>query len=449
MSRYDYQADENRSTESLLPSTTTPKSTTIQVETPVHFQSAYDLHEEEKSKLVRSPELYNIDHLAHRSLLHSTMQQRTLSESALATQDTQKSSSSLVLTSLETSDEFLTLISKETSCESIQRHPTPYDDAMEKESSPEHSESSLLPSSAFVDTLEPTSCSRRPLIFPGSDQPTDEEFNLVADQLVHQVIDDAVHELNHEDHSSACSSTSSSDDTFSSSSSSSDDDEPAPVPTERPSLSKTALRRAQTDTDDFRLQQSPVRLIPSQLRRSSQSDTETYFRTVSPHVDEYFPLAAQVNENDEDEDFLAMKQPNEPVVRQLLTELLDQMPDDMSVSISSEPLSSYSDATTVIFKSKEHSMDDEEGHAPTSFISVISSQSAMPVQSFANVNSLGKKPTSLPSFSPVQSFDELKTRKFVHSHPGSFGDSHSDLQQIIASPEENEALTPTYSASGN
>ena len=58
------------------------------------FQSAYDLHDEEKSILVRSPELYNMKSAIkndHRSLgTNSQIQHRTLSESALATDDTKR-----------------------------------------------------------------------------------------------------------------------------------------------------------------------------------------------------------------------------------------------------------------------------------------------------------------------------------------------------------------------
>lgn len=282
-----------------------------------HFQSAYDLHDEEKSKLVRSPELYNIDNVIkhdNRSLLtNSQIQYRTLSESALATDETKRHSTTIT-TSNDASVEFLTTISKENSLEFVQqqqqRLSTPYDDVLEKESSPEHSESSNLPITAFSDTFEPTSSCQRPLSFGKINQTrpiTDLDYETVANELVNQVLNDVLSELNDEqdDNSSSNNKFSSS----STSTSSSDDDileenedevlidktneikttRTTTITSQRSSISKI-LRRAQTDTKHFDIVQSPSALKPPLIRRNSQSDTETYFRAVSPSVNDYIRM---------------------------------------------------------------------------------------------------------------------------------------------------------------
>ena len=497
-----------------------------------HFQSAYDLHDEEKSKLVRSPELYNIDHathLEHRHLLSSAIQYRTLSDSALTTEDPKRNN--LTTTGYETSDEFLTILSKDNSCESVQqRHSTPYDDAMEKESSPEHSESCPLPSSAFSDTLEPTSSCRRPLAFTAAESyQMESELNIVAHELVDHVINDVVIELNNEHEES--SSSSSPDEQLSSSSTSSDDDDileeeeeeeeddypliyQQPSATDRPSfrlsMNKT-LRRAQTNTDDVDIQQSPISLIPPLGRRSSQSDTESYFRAVSPSVEDYSPQEQRtlmnttvlddeqrsltkatdeisivnslqegilrrnlqsasmdqetftektsdrrvvIHVSEEQADRSALSQANsysmDIDIRQLLDDLLDSLTDDLSLSISSEPLSSHSDATTVIFNSKAHSMDDdEENNNNLQSVSIISSQThgvhrAMITSShssssssssssdsvirvhrtpFSVVHTHDRAVKSMPSLNKTDSFDHLRTKRALHSSPGSFEDA--------------------------
>ena len=243
--------------------------TTVQNLPGQHFQSAHDLHDEEKSKLVRSPELYNIDNVAkhdHRSLLTNTqMQHRTLSESALTTDDCKRHP---MTTSNDTSVEFLPTTSIENSME---RLPTPFDDVLEKESSPEHSESFQLPTSAFSDTLEPTSSSQRPLIF-STFKHSDNDYQTAANDLVHQILMDVINEFHDE-------STSSDQSDY-------DEDQQFFVEINKNKRSKI-LRRAQTDTKHFDIIQSPIALIPPIIRRNSQSDTETYFRAVSPSLHEY------------------------------------------------------------------------------------------------------------------------------------------------------------------
>jgi hypothetical protein len=272
-----------------------------------HFQSAYDLHDEEKSKLVRSPELYNMDNVIkhnHRSLLtNSQIQYRTLSESALGTDESKHHN---LTTSHETSAEFLTTISKENSLEfnqaQQQRLSTPFDDVLEKESSPEHSESYNIPISAFSDAFEPTSSCQRPLAFGQHRNPTEIEYETVANDLVNQILIDVIIELNDEQDDDSLLSNKS--DKLSASSSTSsydnyelreeDEDEALinndqSITTTRSSFSKI-LRRAQTDIKHFNIVQSPIALIPPIIRRNSQSDTEKYFRAVSPSVQDYIKI---------------------------------------------------------------------------------------------------------------------------------------------------------------
>jgi hypothetical protein len=254
-----------------------------------HFQSAYDLHDEEKSKLVRSPELYNMDNVIkhdHRSLLtNSQIQYRTLSESALTIDDS-KHHSLTTTTSNDASIEFLTPISKDNSLEFMQhqqqRLSTPFDDALEKESSPEHSESYNIPTSAFSDTFEPTSSRQRPLSFGTSNQKqqpiNDIEYETIANDLVNQVLNDVIIELNDEQDDSSLSNNTSSDDN--------DDileeDDESLINTN--AKTSKVLRRAQTDTKHFDITQSSITLIPPIIRCNSQSDTETYFRTVNDYI---------------------------------------------------------------------------------------------------------------------------------------------------------------------
>jgi hypothetical protein len=282
-----------------------------------HFQSAYDLHDEEKSKLVRSPELYNIDNVIkhdHRSLLtNSQIQYRTLSESALTIDDSKRHSLTAT-TSNEASIEFLTPISKENSLEFIQqqqqqRLSTPFDDVLEKESSPEHSESYNIPTSAFSDAVEPTSSCQRPLAFSTSGQQriiTELEYQTVANDLVNQVLNDVITELTCEQDDSSLSnklSTSSSTSSDVNDEILEEDEDESLIDNDRfihndltsskqsphSSFSKI-LRRAQTDTKNFDIVQSPISLIPPIVRHNSQSNTETYICTISPPIYDYIPI---------------------------------------------------------------------------------------------------------------------------------------------------------------
>ena len=413
---------------------------------PTHFHSAHELHDEEKSKLVRSPELYNIDHVTQ---LPATSQ-RTQSDSALTTN-----------TDYETSEEFLTILSKDTSCESVQqRLSTPYDDALEKESSPEQSESVPLPSSAFSDTLEPTSSCRRPLAFSVPDS----SLNVVANQLVNQVIDDVMSELNHEHDESASSSPREEQLSSSCTTSSSDDDileedeYPQAVGTDRASfglsMNKT-FRRAQTNTDEFDIQ------LPPLGRRNSQSDTESYFRAISPSVHDYPARDERKASNEvsivnslqegilrrnlqsasvEQQTFVTdpriVIQNERPLpdsqetldVRQLLDDLLDSLPDELSISISSEPLSSHSDAITVIFNSKTHSMDDEQDTACPTLATHRSPSTSSHSSSSHSVIRADRTALSLvhiqdrpaKSLSSLSQIDSLRSQRASHSSPGSF-----------------------------
>jgi hypothetical protein len=312
----DDESSNQRSTDSLNYHSIEDKSIENRFTTEIlptqHFQSAYDLHDEEKSKLVRSPELYNMDNVIkhdHRSLLtNSQIQHRTLSESALATDDSKRHS---LATSNDASVEFLTPISKDNSMEFLQqpqRLPTPFDDVLEKESSPEHSDSYNIPTSAFADAYEPTSSCQRPLAFSTLSQLrsiTDIEYEIVANDLVNQVLYDVVMELNGEQDDSSLSNKS--DPSSRSSHGTSSDDELLEVDEDelliksnrsidedlsntktsvRSSISKV-LRRAQTDTRHFDIDQSPIQLIHPIIRRNSQSDTETYFRTVTSSAHDY------------------------------------------------------------------------------------------------------------------------------------------------------------------
>ncbi|CAF1170221.1 unnamed protein product [Adineta steineri] len=285
-----------------------------------HFQSAHDLHDEEKSKLVRSPELYNMDNVIkhdQKSLLPSNtqLQYRTLSESALPQDDSKRHS---LTTSNDASIEYLTALSKENSIEfNQQRLSTPYDDVPEKESSPEQSESCNVSSPIFADAIEPTSSCQRPLAFrvPGQQRIiTDEEYFIVANDLANQVLHDVLTELNGEQDDLSQSNTSDKLSISSSTSSDIDDDDDKLIEVDeeadeyienktfndrdnysttttqqtsnRTSFSK-GLRRAQTDAKDFDIIQSPYTLNAPLIRCNSQSDTEVYFRSVSPSMNDY------------------------------------------------------------------------------------------------------------------------------------------------------------------
>ncbi|CAF2155930.1 unnamed protein product [Rotaria magnacalcarata] len=265
-----------------------------------HFQSAYDLHDEEKSKLVRSPEVYNMKYAVkhdHSSLLTSSqIQYRTLSESSLTIEDPKRQN--LIPTSNETSSEFLTTISKDNSLELLQhpRYSTPFDDVIEKESSPEHSESYKIPISAFADVLEPTSSCQRPLTFCVNElqhMKTEAEIHRVANDLVDQVLYNVVAELTGERDELNSSKESDKLSITSTSPSLSDDDdddllEEEEEEEEQPQesvkyrrLSSKILRRAQTDAVDSELIESSTSQILPIIRRNSQSDADTFYRAAA------------------------------------------------------------------------------------------------------------------------------------------------------------------------
>ncbi len=312
-----------------------------------HFHSAYDLHDEEKLKLVRSPELYNMDNVSNldqKTLLSNLhIQNRTQSESALAIDDTK--CNNLKTASNEASEEFLPTISKDNSLEFMhiqQRHSTPYDDVMEKESSPEHSESYNLPTSAFSDTFEPTSSCQRPLALtvPGQ-QPqqqikdeimAEEEFDALTADYVNQVLTDVVGQMTDEHDDSSQSNKS---DKLSDNDTTSDDNEDElreedederkqnQIPTDTSSFgfndqysadessntreqsadeatsahssttatpTKTPRRIQRADSEEFNNELTPATLAPPPLpfvRYGSQSDTGTYFSALSPSSGDY------------------------------------------------------------------------------------------------------------------------------------------------------------------
>ncbi|CAF3968588.1 unnamed protein product, partial [Rotaria sp. Silwood2] len=328
-----------------------------------HFHSAYDLYDEEKLKLVRSPELYNMDnvHNFNQKLVLTNLQaqNRTQSESALVIEDMKRHS--IGTASNEASEEFLPTISKDNSLEFIQqqqqqqRHSTPFDDVMEKESSSEHSESYNIPTTAFSDAFEPTSSCQRPLALtlPGQQPPpppqqiveesmTEEEFDTLAANYVHQVLNDVVIQMTSE-HDDSLSNKS--DKLVGNDTSSDDDDEDElvegedeeqnqhPIPTDTSSFSvndrysadeSSNTREQSADeensarssitatptktvchtniyTEDLIDEQTPTALIsPSIVHHSSQSDTGTYFSIVSPSSGDYVDAHSTYSTVDDD-----------------------------------------------------------------------------------------------------------------------------------------------------
>ena len=341
-----------------------------------HFHSAYDLHDEEKSKLVRSPELYNMDNVNkfdQKTILPPLqIQNRTQSESALTTEDIKRNS--LLTASTETSDEFLPAISKDNSLEFMhhqqqyQRRSTPYDDMMEKESSPEHSESYHIPTSAFSDTFEPTSSCQRPLALsiPGQQQiveetMTEEEFDRLTTDYVNQVLTGVIAEMSGEHDDSSLSNKS---DKLSNNDSSTDDDEDElqeeddeeqkqnQIPTDTSSFglndrysadessntrdhsgdeetsarsSATAtptksLRRSHTGTEQFNIEQTPTLLLspPPSYHHDSQSDTGTFFSAISPSTGDYVDAHSSYS-TITDDDKLHIQPPTQSNSSQYLT----------------------------------------------------------------------------------------------------------------------------------
>lgn len=322
-----------------------------------HFHSAYDLHDEEKLKLVRSPELYDMDNvssISQKSLLTNLqMQNRTQSESALSIDDSKRDS--LRTASNEASEEFLPTISKDNSLEFMyqqHRHSTPYDDVMEKESSPEHSESYNLPTTAFSDTFEPTSSCQRPLALsvpgqqPQTQNITDDEFDTLATNYVNQVLNEAVIQMTNEQEDSSQSNRS---EKISDNDTTSDDDEEdgiveedeeeqkqsQGIPTDTSSFglndrysadessntrehsadedfsarssttttpTKTVRRVNPTDAEDVNNELTPTIIAPPLplIRHGSQSDTGTFFSALSPSSTDYVDVRSTYSTADED-----------------------------------------------------------------------------------------------------------------------------------------------------
>ncbi|UJR15901.1 hypothetical protein I4U23_002824 [Adineta vaga] len=577
-----------------------------------HFQSAHDLHDEEKSKLVRSPELYNIGNVIkhdHRSLLTSSqIQYRTLSESALAIDDSKRHS--LTTTSNDASVEFLTALSKENSMEFSQRLSTPFDDVLEKESSPEPSESHFLVTSTYSDAVEPTSSCQRPLAFrlPGQQNTIrEEQYQTVVNDLVNQVLHDVVSELSGEQEDSSVGNTSDRLSISSNSSTSSDgednklagiDEEEGEeftpnLPTRPPSPPPPPLP---LPTKHFA--SISIFEIPPIIRRNSQSDTDVYFHAVSPSLDDYrqmqnsssdeescirkrhekysgegedssggggdgerttsrrkrstdqtnthesLSLKFESNDNSKRRESLdsppkdsteksllktlqegilrtnleslqvelklntaanydydagsetdrddstsqgthAMSKMNQTSMdmeaKNLLEDLIESINNDnLSTSISSEPISSQSDATTVIFNFNKTSLDDEEhfeqsphqsklntkqflsihpssSSSTSSSHSVIFQQQNPLTQTQTNVTSIvniqSKKQCSTPSFSTTEFVGQCTKKKFT-SYPDSLAVSHipSSLSPSITSISDEYYSIPTTSTtlqSGN
>ncbi|CAF1388326.1 unnamed protein product, partial [Adineta steineri] len=292
-----------------------------------HFHSVYDLHDEDQNQLVHSPELYNMNNLSDKTFLpHLHVQNRTQSESALTIDNTKRGS--LVTTSNDISEEYLPAISKDNSLEFMyeQQHrlSTPYDDVMEKESSPEHSDSYNLPTTAFLDTFEPTSSSQRPLALsvPGQqsrqidETMTEEEFDILTTDYVNQVLYDVVAKMggDQDDSSHSNKSDKLSDNDTSSDDEDEDEQKQNQIPTDTSSFgftdrysadessntrehtddedhsarsSTTAtptknLRHSHTDTEILNIEKSSNISIPTTIQYGSPSDTGTFHSAISP-----------------------------------------------------------------------------------------------------------------------------------------------------------------------
>lgn len=390
-----------------------------------HFHSAYDLHDEDKLKLVRSPELYNMDNvtiLDQKSLLPNlNIQNRTQSESSLTIDDTKRHS--LKTASNEASEEFLPTISKDNSLEFMyqqHRHSTPYDDVMEKESSPEHSESYNLPASAFSDTFEPTSSCQRPLALsiPGQ-QPlqtpikdetmTEEEFDALATDYVNQVLSDVLIQMTGEHDESSQSNKS---DKLSDHDTTSDDDEDelpdedddeqkqSQIPTDtssfgindrysadessnthehsadegtsgRSSITTTPVKKPYrtntTDTEEFETDLTPVALAPPLVRHGSQSDTGTYFSAISPSTTEYIEVQSSYSTADDDK--LNLQPPTQSNSSQYLTA------NDETPNFLTSDDNDYADESgTINYGYDDSSSDEKISQQNRSQISIITNE---------------------------------------------------------------------------
>ncbi|CAF1448595.1 unnamed protein product, partial [Adineta ricciae] len=382
-----------------------------------HFHSAYELHDDEQNKLVRSPELYeidNINNLDQTTLPHLHAQNRTQSEVVLPTNGSKRDS--LVAANNEVSEGFLPTISKDNSLEFIhqqhQRHSTPYDDAVEKESSPEHSESCSLPTSAFLDTFEPTSSCQRPLALnaPGQqlqekadETMTEEEFDILTSDYVNQVLTDVVAQMTGEHDDSSHSNKS--DHQLGDGTSSDDDDDDdedelreegedehkqSQIPTDtssfgfndhysadessntrdqsadedhsaRSSTTTTPtknLRHSYTDAEILNLEQSPKALSPLPpppviVRHGSQSDTGTYFSAISPSSGGEYVDVRSTNST-VDDDKVRLQPPTQSNSSQYLTA------DDETPNFLTSDDNDYADESGTINPGYDDSSSDEK-----------------------------------------------------------------------------------------
>jgi hypothetical protein len=225
---------------------------------------------------------------------------------------------------------------------------------MEKESSPEQSESYNIPTSAFADAFEPTSSCQRPLALsiPGQQQlqqikdetMTEEEFDILATDYVNQVLNDAVGQMSGEHDDSSQSNKS---DKLSDNNTTSDDDEDEipeedddeqkqnQIPTDTSSFglndrysadessntreqsadeetsgqssitatpTKTKRRTERADSEEFNSELTPIALAPPLpfVRHGSQSDTGTYFSALSPSTGDYVDVHSTYSTIDDD-----------------------------------------------------------------------------------------------------------------------------------------------------
>jgi hypothetical protein len=171
---------------------------------------------------------------------------------------------------------------------------------------------------------------------------------------------------------------------------------------------------------------------------------------------------------------------DDDVIRCLLDDLLDLIHDDMSLSVSSEPLSSHSDATTVIFNPRKSTNNDDIDHRHSSLgigmhdpmelfmddqhsfgrssLSASSSSSSSHSVIHAHATKLDplsscitehKKPSSVPSLAFT---DHSQAKRTVHSYPGSLGDCHRYLSSDMSIFDRNYSMMTTTSTvypSGN
>ena len=382
-----------------------------------HFHSAYDLHDDDKLKIIRSPELYNMDDVntndQHTLQSNLHIQNRAQSESALVTNDMKHQS--LKTTSNEASEEFLPTISKDNSLEFMhhhhvqqQRHSTPYDDVMEKESSPEHSESSNLPAAAFSDTFEPTSSCQRPLALsvPGQ-QPhsnetmTEEEFHNLAANYVNQVLHDVVVQMTGGEHEDS-SQSNRSEQLLDNNATSSDDDEDvlreededeqrqSQIPTDTSSFgindrysadessnthehsadedasarssltttpTKTSRYRPPADIEEVSNELTPTTLAPSASfgQDGSQSDTGTYFSVKSPSTLDHTETHSTYTTADEER--LTLQPPTQSNSSQYLT-ANDETPN----ALTSDDNEYADESGTINYDHDDSSSDEKHSH---------------------------------------------------------------------------------------